>query len=53
MEVGGQRHAPAALPLGKGLVPNVQEAGRAPRQVRIGAEILAPQWDSIPGPFIS
>jgi len=40
--VGGQRHAPAALPPGKDPVPIVQEAGWAPGPVWIGAENLAP-----------
>ena len=40
--VGGQRHAPAALPHGKDQVPIVQEAGRAPGPVWTGAENLAP-----------
>ena len=42
MGVGGQRHAPAALPPGKTPVPIVQEAGWAPRPVWRGAENLAP-----------
>ena len=42
MEVGGQHHAPAALPHRKDPVPIVQEAGWAPGQVCTGAEDLAP-----------
>ena len=42
MGVGGQRHAPAALPPGKDPVPIVQEAGWAPGPVWTGAENLAP-----------
>jgi len=53
MKVGGYRHGPVALPLGKRLVPNVQEAGWVPRQVGIGAENFAPHRDSIHGPSIS
>jgi len=42
MWVGGQRHAPAALPLGKkDPVPIVQEAGWAAGPIRTGAENLA------------
>jgi len=40
--VGGQCHAPAALPLGKNLVPGAQEAGWAPRLFWTGAKNLAP-----------
>jgi len=39
--VGGQRHAPAALPPGKNPVPIVQEAGWAPGPVWTGAENIA------------
>jgi len=42
MGVGGQCHAPAALPPGKDPVPIVQEAGWAPGPVWTGAENLAP-----------
>ena len=42
MGVGGQRHAPAALPPGKDPVPTVQEVGWAPGPVWSGAENLAP-----------
>ena len=42
MGVGGQHHAPAALPTGKDPVPIVQEAGWAPGPVWTGAENLAP-----------
>jgi hypothetical protein len=41
MGVGGQHHAPAALPPGKDPVPIVQEAGWASEPVWIGAENLA------------
>jgi hypothetical protein len=40
--VGGQRHAPAALPTGKRPCATVQEAGRAPKPVWTGAEYIAP-----------
>ena len=40
--VGGQHHAPAALPPGKDPVPIVQEAVWAPGPVWTGAEYLAP-----------
>ena len=42
MGVGGQRHAPAALPPGNDPVPIAQEVGWAPGQVWTGAENLAP-----------
>ena len=42
MGVGGQHHAPAALPPGKDPVPIVQESGWAPGPVWTGAENLAP-----------
>ena len=42
MGVGGQRHAPTALPPGKDPVPIVQESGWAPGQVWNYAENLAP-----------
>ena len=38
MRVGGQRHAPAVLPI----LPTVQEAGWAPGPVWTDAENLAP-----------
>jgi hypothetical protein len=41
MGVGGQRHAPAALPPGMTPVPIVQEAGWAPGPVWTGAENIA------------
>ena len=44
--LGGQRHAPAALP---DLVPIVQEAGWAPWPVWTGAENLAPTGIRSPG----
>jgi len=40
--MGGQRHAPAALPPGKDPVPIVYEAGWAPGPVWTGEENLAP-----------
>ena len=43
MGVGGQRHAPVALTLGKEPVPIVQEAVWFPGPVWIGAENLAPR----------
>ena len=42
MGVGGQRHAPAALPPGKDPLPIVQEARWAPGPVWTGTENLAP-----------
>ena len=45
MVVGLQRHAPAALPLEREVVPIVQEAGWAPGHVWKRAEILTPHWD--------
>ena len=42
MVVGLQRHAPAALPLEREVVPIVQEAGWAPGHVWKRAEILTP-----------
>jgi len=50
MWVGGQHHAPEALPQEIGPVLVVQEAGWAPGPVWMGAENLAPHRDSIPGP---
>jgi hypothetical protein len=40
MEVGGQRHVPAALPLEKEPVRIIQEAGWVPGPVATGAENL-------------
>ena len=40
--MGGQRHAPAALPPGKDQIPIVQEAGWTPGPIWTGAENLAP-----------
>jgi len=40
--VGGQRHAPAALPPKKDTVPIVQEVEWAPGPVWMGAENLSP-----------
>ena len=50
MGVGGQRHAPAALPPRKDPVPIVQEAGWAPGPVCTGAENLAPPPTGIRSP---
>jgi len=50
MGVGGQRHAPAALPPGKDPVPIVQEVGWAPGPVWTVTDNLDPHLDSIPGP---
>ena len=46
--MGGQRHAPAALPPEKTPVPIVQDVGWALRPVWTDAENLAPHRDSIP-----
>jgi hypothetical protein len=40
--MGGQRHAPAALPLWKDPVPILQDAGLAPETVWTGVENLTP-----------
>ena len=50
MVVGGQRHAPPALPPGKDSVPIVWEAGWVSQPVWTGTENLAPQVYSISGP---
>ena len=42
MGMGGQRHAPAALPPGKNPVPIVEEAGWVPGPVWTSEENLAP-----------
>jgi len=50
---GGEGISVTPLPLftpGKDPVPIVQEVGLAPGPVWTGAENLAPQRDSIPGP---
>ena len=47
MEVGGQRHAPAAFTPGKDSVPIAQEAEWNLGPVWIGAENFAPHRDSI------
>ena len=49
MGVEGQHHG-SAIYLRKDPVPIVQEAGWAPEPVWTGAENLAPNGDSIPGP---
>ena len=46
--VGGQRHAPAALPPEKDPVSVVQEAGWTPGPVWTGAENLAPKGTRSP-----
>jgi len=48
MAVGGQRHAPAALPPGKDSVPIVYEAGWATGPVCMGGENLAPNGNRSP-----
>jgi len=48
MWVGGQHHAPAALPPGKNPVPIVYEAGWAGLD---GCGKSRPHRDSNPGPF--
>ena len=53
MGVGGQRHAPVALPPGKDPVPIVQEAGWASGPVWTGAENLAPPPGFDPRPVQS
>jgi len=40
--VGGQRHAPAALPPGKDPAPIIQEAAWTPGPILTGVENLAP-----------
>ena len=50
MGVGGQRHAPTALPPGKDPVPILQEAGWASGPVWTGAENLAPTGIRSPDP---
>ena len=50
MGLGGQHHAPAALPLEIDPVPTVQEAEWAPGPVWKSVENLATHRDSIPGP---
>ena len=50
MGVGGQHHAPAALPRERDPVPIVQEAAWAPGPVWTRAENLACRRDSTPGP---
>ena len=50
MGVGGQHHAPAALPPWIDPVPTVQEAGWALGAVWTGAENLASHRGSIPAP---
>jgi len=52
MRVGGQRHAQAAVPLGKKPVPIVQDARQAPGPVWAGAEYLAPTGFRSPHPAV-
>jgi hypothetical protein len=47
--VGGEVHAPAALPPGKTLYPLYRRLGRSQGPWK-GAKNLAPRRDSIPGP---
>jgi hypothetical protein len=49
MEVGGLRHAPAALLAERDPVPIVEETGWTSGQDWTGAENFAPHRDSIPG----
>jgi hypothetical protein len=51
MEVGSQRHAPAAFTPGKDPVSIVQEVGWAPGPVWIGAENLTPHQRTFPLPL--
>jgi len=44
MGMGGQRHAPAALPQERHLVPGVQETAWATGPVWAGAESLTHTW---------
>jgi hypothetical protein len=50
MGVGGQRHAPAALPLGKGRGTHCIRGWVGPRAGLDGYRKSRPQRDSIPGP---
>jgi hypothetical protein len=50
MGVGGERHAPAALPQGKTRYPLCRRLGGPLESVWTGAENLGPHRDSIPGP---
>jgi hypothetical protein len=50
MWVGGQRHAPAALPPGERPRNHCTGGWVGPRSVWTDAENLAPHRDSIPGP---
>ena len=50
MGLGGQRHGPADFTPRKAPVPIVSEAGEAPGPVWAGAENLASNRGSIPGP---
>jgi hypothetical protein len=50
MGIGGQRHAPAALPQERDPVPIVQEAGWAPGPVWTITENLAPAGIRSPDP---
>ena len=52
MRVWGQHHAPAAFTHSKDAVPIVYEAGWAAGPVWTGAENVALNRDSIPGPSI-
>ena len=51
MKVGGQRHAPAALPPGMARYPLYRKLGWGPGQVRMGKENIAPtgtRWQDRP-----
>jgi len=50
MEVGGQRHAPAALPPAKRPVTNYTGDWVGPRVGMDRYWKSIPHWDSIPGP---
>ena len=50
MGVGGQRHAPAALPPGKARYPLCRRLGGPQGRFWAGAENLAPHRDAIHGP---
>ena len=51
MEVGGQRHAPAALPPGKTRHPLYWRLGGGTGPFWTGAENLTPNQDSTSGPY--
>jgi len=49
MRVGGQRHAPAALPPGKNRYPLYRRLGGSHGQYG-RVQKISPHWDSVPGP---